>query len=957
MNLPSHSSWTAAASPARIVFGLQPFLLVWVCVSLLLHAGAVSAQPPTVLPKDTTVRIGQLENGLTYYIRSNQQPRQRAELRLAVNVGSVLERNEERGVAHFVEHMAFNGTRNFAKQEIVDYLESVGMRFGPDVNAYTSFDETVYLLTLPTDSAEVLETGIRILRDWADGVSFDSVEVEKERGVIMEEWRLGRGAGSRLSERHLPVLFHGSRYAERLPIGDTAVLRNVRAEELERFYRTWYRPDLMAVVAVGDFDVDTMEAWVREHFGSMQGPQRTRRRTEYTVPLHRRTLYSIAADTEATGATVSVYRKRRPQESGTVQAYRRYLTETLYHFILYDRLAELTLQPDVPLLSVTSSQGMLVRRQVADVLTATVRPERVLEGLESLLTEARRVAQHGFTESELVRQKRDLMRRWEQIYAERGNTPSAQFTAEYVSHFLYGEGLLSVDTHYEMHRRLLPEITLAEVNAYAREAAGARRGRVVLVTVPEGDEVELPSERAIARVIRDVARRGLVPYDDLVSDLPLVGRPPTPGEIVAETKLETLGVYDWQLSNGARVLLKPTDFRADEILFTAYAKGGTSLAPDSLFIPALTAAGVAQMGGLGELSLTDLVKRLTGKVAGAGAYIDELSQGFSGAASPADLETLFQVVYLRFTEPRVDTTAFLGYQSRAAAELRHRSASPEAMFMDTLQSILTQAHPRARPPSSAMFAEMDLHHSMAFYRERFSDASGFTFIFVGSFDVDTIRPLVERYIASLPSAGRVDHWRDVGIRAPDGVTRRVVRRGSEPKAQTRIVFLGDFDFSRENVYALRSMSEVLQLRLREVLREELGGTYGVLVNGSAARDPHSRYRVSIGFGLAPERIDELTAAVFAQIDSLQRVGPTQQEIDKVREMQLRSREVQMRENTFWTTQLLGYVRHGWDVSELARPELARTLSVEMVRTAARQLLDPGRYVQVSLMPEEQPTPQ
>lgn len=940
----------AAAVPRRRASAARRLMALPLLLAPLLATPPAAAQP---LPQDSAARVGRLANGLTYYVRPNAEPNQRAELRLVVDVGSVLERRNERGVAHFVEHMAFNGTRRFAEQELVDYLESVGMRFGPDVNAFTSFDETVYLLTLPTDSAGVLQTGVQILRDWADGIAFDSIEVEKERGVVIEEWRLGQGSGSRLRARHLPVLFHGSRYAERLPIGDTAVLRRVRPSQLRRFYRSWYRPELMAVVAVGDFDAEAMERWIREEFASMPGSARPRRRPEYPVRSHGRTLISIAADAEATGATVGVYRKRAIREGGTVQAYRRHLVETLYHFMLYDRLAEETLKPDAPLLSVSSAQGVLVRTRAADILSASVRPERVPEALDALLTEARRVAQHGFTATELQRQARDLMRRWEQIYAERGSTPSAQYAAEYVSHFLYDDPLLSTATQYDMHRRLLPTITLDEVNDYGRAAAGGARDRVVLVTVPRSDSIPPPTRRELAAVLSASADRPVAAYSDDVSDRPLLARPPVPGAVVEAQHVPGVDVHVWTLSNGARVVLKPTDFKVDEILFAAYAPGGTSLAPDSAYVPALTASGVAQMGGLGELSLTELVKRLSGRVAGAGAFIDELSQGLSGAASPADLETLFQIAHLRFTAPRVDSTAFLAYQSRAMAELRHRGASPEATLQDTLQLLLAQGHPRARPPSSALFEAMDLHRSLDFYRQRFADASGFTFFFVGSFEPDSIRPLVERYLASLPGEGRTQRWRDVGIRPPRGVVHRVLHHGREPKAQTRIVFTGDFAFERANLHALNTLAEVLQLRLREVLREDLGGTYGVQVSASATRDPYAGYRFAIGFGTAPERLDELTAAVFAEIDSLKQAGPTPQELEKVREMQLRAREVRLRENGFWIGQLLAHHRFGWDFDEIRTAvDRAHALTAEGVRVTAQRLLDTRNYVRVSLLPEQ-----
>lgn len=934
----------------RFAHGLWRLALA-AALLLLATAPAALAQKKTPLPADTLVRIGRLANGLTYYVRQNPEPRQRAELRLVVNAGSVLEDHDQRGLAHFVEHMAFNGTTNYARNQLVDYLERIGMRFGPGVNAYTGFDETVYMLQLPTDSAGIVQTGLQILEDWARGISFDSLEIERERGVVLEEWRLGQGVGSRTRERQFPVLFSGSRYAERLPIGDERTLRSFRPEALRRFYRDWYRPDLMAVVAVGDFDAAEMETSIRVQFADLPMPDNPRPRVVYAVPAHDSTLYSVVADPEATSASVSVHGKRPVQIGRTEASYRQALVETLYHAMLYDRLSELTLKPEAPLLSVGSSQGVLVRTKAADVLSATVRQHRVEEGLQVLIRESRRVAKHGFTASELERQKRDLLRRWEQMFDERQKMPSAQFAAEYVSHYLYGGPLLSVEMEYALHRRLLPTIPVKAVNAYARSLASPR-DRVVMVTLPRADSVRVPSGTSLAAAVRAASQARVTAYRDSVSALPLVGRPPRPGRILAERAVPEAGLLEWTLSNGARVLLKPTDFKADEILFSARSPGGTSLAPDSLYIPALTAAGVAQVGGLGELSLTELVKELAGKAAGAGAFIDELHEGMSGAASSRDLETLFQIVYLRFTAPRADSTAFLAYQSRARAELRNRGASPEVAFQDTLQVTLTQNHPRAQPPSSALFDAMDMQQSLAFYRERFGDASDFTFYFVGSFRPDELRPLVERYLASLPAAGRRERWRDVGMQYPRGIVHKVVRRGTESRGQTQIVFTGPSAFTRENMLALSALSDVLEIRLRERLREDLGGTYGVHVSAGASRDPREIYRLAIGFGTAPERVEELTRGVFAEIDTLKTRGPHPAELAKVREQLLRDREVSLRENNFWMAQLMSFDRYGWDLREIHDfAGAVQALTPERLRDTARRVLDAQNYVQVTLLPE------
>jgi zinc protease len=427
--------------------------------------------------------------------------------------------------------------------------------------------------------------------------------------------------------------------------------------------------------------------------------------------------------------------------------------------------------------------------------------------------------------------------------------------------------------------------------------------------------------------------------------------------VTGESRVDELGLVEWQLSNGARVLLLPTDFRDDEILFAARSPGGVSLVPDEDYLAAITAPAVVQLGGLGDLNVTELRKRLAGKIAGVGADIGELHEGLSGAASPQDLETMFQLVYLRFTAPRVDTTAFLSYQQQARERMRNRGLSPESAFADTLQVTMAQSHPRARPLSAAAFDSLDLGRSFELFQDRFADASDFTFYLVGSFQPEEVRPLVERYVASLPSMDRNESWRDVGITPPEGVVRRTVRRGLEPKARTQIVFHGPLDFGQEELYTLRSLGEVMQLRLREVLREDMGGTYGVGVQPSGTRDPRPQYRVSIGFGTDPERLDELVGIVFQEIESLKREGPREADLTKVREMQFRSREVQLRENHFWISQIMAYDRYDWDLRGIPSLERSDRLTRERIQEAAVRYLDTSRFVQVSLVPEGEPSPQ
>jgi zinc protease len=907
--------------------------------------------PNARLPSDTLVRTGKLGNGLTYYIRRNTEPRARAELRLAVDAGSVLETEAERGYAHFVEHMAFNGTRRFHGHAIVEFLEKSGMRFGPDVNAYTSFDETVYMITLPTDSARFLETGLDVLEDWATAITFDTTEVRRERGVIVEEWRLGRGAGQRLQDKHLGTLFGRSRYGNRLPIGTPESIRGATHTGLRAFHRKWYRPELMAVVAVGDFDAARMESMIRLRFGSILPSDSTApRRITYPVAPSPGTRYSVATDPEATSSTVTVVHTAPARTRRLVREYREAIVDMLYNGVLNDRLNEATQRPGAPFLDVSSVSGSLVRPLDAYFLTARAPEGGTERALAALLGEAERAARFGFTPGELAREKAELLRSWEQIHLEREKTTSGQYAGQYVGHFLYGGPLLDVDTEYRLQRALIPGIRAGEVSARARTWL-APTNRAVLVSAPERSGVPRPDSARLAAIADSVSRARLTPYTEALSSAPLLPTQPAGGRVVSERKHEEVGVTEWTLSNGVRVLLKPTDFREDEVTLAGRSPGGTSLVEDEDYLHGATASAAAQVSGVGTFSVVDLGKRLSGKTASVGMEISEFSESVSGYAAPRDVETMLQLVYLYFTAPRRDPVAWQAYRERAREAFRDRDASPEAAFADTLRAALTQGHPRARPLTAAAVDSLDLDRALAVYRDRFADAGDFTFYLVGALDPDSLRPLVERYLGGLPSAGRRDVPRDRGVRTPAGVVRKSVRRGVEPQARTQVVFSGPAEWERRNVALIRTLADVLEIRLRDRLREELGGTYGVGVAASARREPRPEFRFVVDFSAAPDRLDELSRALFAELDEVKRAGVTEGDLAKVREQHRRERETQLRENEFWMSQILQYDINGWDLAAIAAPPLSQTFTPDDVRDAARKFLDTGRYVQVSLFPE------
>ncbi len=901
---------------------------------------------------DPELTFGKLANGLTYYIRQNRRPENRADLRLVVNAGSVLEDDDQLGLAHFVEHMAFNGTKHFAKQELVHFMESIGMRFGPELNAFTSFDETVYILEIPTEKPEILKTAFQILEDWAHGLSFDPEEIEKERGVIIEEWRLRRGANARLQDKQFPILFRGSRYARRLPIGDMKIIETFDHEVLKRFYRDWYRPDLMAVIAVGDFDRQVVEKLVHEHFSRLASPADPRPRTFYEVPDHEEILFAIAQDREATGTNIALYNKLPLRDQSTAGAYRQRLVEQLHLSMLNQRFFELTQKPDPPFLRAFSGRGQFIRTKEIASLGAIVKEEGIERGLEALLIESERAARFGFTPSELERQKIDLLRSMERLFAEKEKYESSTYVEEYTRHFLHGEPIPGIEKEFRLVQQFLPGIALQEINRLAREWM-TTKNRVVLISAPEKEGLSVPPEKRLLEIVHQAASREIAPYKDTPVEKPLLPALPEPGKIIRTQYLEEMNITEWQLSNGVRVVLKPTDFKEDEILFRAFSPGGTSLAKDEDFIASSTAGQVVAAGGLGDFSAVELRKALAGKVASVMPLIGEIEEGLRGSASPKDIETLFQLIYLSFIAPRCDPTMFDVLTSQLKAVLANRAASPEIVFMDTLQTVLSQNHFRARPMTAEIIAEMNLEKSCAFYKDRFADASDFTFLFVGKLDLEAMKTLAEKYLGALPSLNRKETWKNVGINPPTGVVEKEVRKGMEPKSQTAIVFNGPFGYDQAHRTAIRALGLILESRLREIVREELSGTYGVNVQASYSKIPDEEYSLTISFGCDPARVEELVKAIFQEIEDLKAKGSSDKDVRDAREALFREYETGMKDNRWLLTQIYSKYQLQEDPRELLAFEKSlQPLSPEIIREAAQTYLNTKNYIRVTLYPEK-----
>jgi zinc protease len=735
------------------------------------------------------------------------------------------------------------------------------------------------------------------------------------------------------------------------------VVQSFKHDRLKKFYEDWYRPELMAVVAVGDFDKAAVEALIKTHFESIPKSAAPKLRPSYEVPDHPGTLYAIATDKEASGTSVAVYSKMPLRDQTTVGSYRRQIVERLFSGMLSARFSEMAQKPDAPFLGAGASRGQFVRTKEISTLSAGVKEDGIERGLEALFTEAERVVRFGFTATELDRQKQNTMRGLERAVAEKDTQPSSPLADEYTRNFTDQEPIPGIEYEAALHARFLPEITLAEINALAKDWV-PDRNRVVLVNAPDKPGLTVPDQTKLAGVITAAVRKDLTAYVDAVDNQPLLDAVPARGAVAKTATKDAFGITEWELSNGVKVVLKPTTYKDDEVLFQAFSPGGTSLASDADFMAAQTAAPVISSGGLGKLNAVDLRKVLTGKVAAARPFIGETEEGLRGSASRKDLDTMFQLIYLAFTQPRADPAIFSVMTTSAKSSLANQKASPDYAFAEALNSILTQDHPRGRMMSPELVDQMNLEKSMAFYKDRFSDASDFTFVFVGSFNLETMKPLVEQYLAALPATHRQETWKDIGLKKPGGVIEKRVDKGLEPKSRAQIVFSGPFQYSQDQRVAIRAMAQALEIRLRESLREDLGGTYSVSASAMYSKIPREEYSITISFGCSPDRTEELVKGVFKQIEQLKAEGPSEKQVADVKETFLRDQETNMKSNAYLLTQIASRYQYSEDLTSLFNmADYYNKIAPATIRDAARLYLKTDHFVKVTLFPEKPVAPE
>ncbi|MFP4547196.1 MAG: M16 family metallopeptidase [Fidelibacterota bacterium] len=928
-------------------------LIVTACVGTKIGQPVTDAkQTHEKLPVDPRVKIGKLDNGLTYYIRNNEKPENRLHLNLVVNAGAVDEDENQRGLAHLCEHMAFNGTKHFQKQELIDYLESIGMRFGADLNAYTSFDETVYMLQLPTENDTILEKGFQVLDDWASNVSYDHEEIDKERGVVHEEWRLGRGAGQRVRDEFLPVLFHGSKYANRLPIGLMDVVDNCSYETLKRFYKDWYRPDLMAVVAVGDLDVEKTEALIKKYFQDNKNPEDPRPKETFPLPDHEDTKYVIATDEELSRTTVYTYIKHDTQDQSTLDWYRNNMITTLFTRMLNARYQELIQQADPPFVAAFTGQSNIVRTKDFFSFAAIVNDDGIKRGLKTLQTEIKRVEEHGFLQNELERTKKQILRSFESAYNEREKTDSDYYVSEYTRNFLTQEPIPGIEWSWEHVQKILPEITVEEVNQWAKKLV-TDDNRVVIVTGPEKEGLKYPSKEELAAITEEVKSMDVAPYQEDLADTPLLSDIPNPGEVVAVKKHEAVDITELELSNGIKVYYKVTDFKDDEIAMSSFSPGGHSLATDDEYISASYAARIIDMSGVGDFDNIQLKKKLAGKRVSSRPFISELREGITGTSAKEDLETMFKLTHLYFIQPRKDETTFKSMLSRQIAMLKNRQADPQAALQDTLTKVLTQNHYRSRPMTpERLESELKLNEAYQFYKDRFADADDFTFFFVGNIDPQQLTEYCKRYLGSLPSLPREDKWRDIGEDYPTGKIEKTIHAGMDEKSTVVLVYNGEEEWSMANAKKVSATKDILNIMLRKKIREEESGTYGVRCMATLDRYPDNEYQFFIYFGCDPQRADALTGYIIDEIEKLKTEGPSQENLEKVKATSMRSYEKRLENNRYWLGRMNTYVYHGLDVADIPHEQdLVDQLTKEDIQQAAQQYFGKNR-VKIIQLPEK-----
>ena len=933
-----------------IRFTLMSLLLV------MLALPSMAQQKGKQLPVDPSIRIGKLKNGLTYYIRHNDNPENLVNFYIAQKVGSIQEEEHQRGLAHFLEHMCFNGTEHFPGKALINYLEGIGVKFGADLNAYTSIDETVYNINnVPVNVEGAIDSCLWILHDWADGLTLDGEEIDKERGVIHEEWRGRNTAMMRMQERMLADIFPGSRYGKRLPIGTMEVVDNFPHQALRDYYEKWYRPDLQGIVIVGDIDVDEVEKKVKKIFKNIKKAKNPAERVYYPVDDNTEMIFSQQIDKEQQNYMLQLMYKHdvpaRDQRNTKEYLYEN-TKRSFALSMLNSRFSEIMSKENPPYMraGVGFSGFGVTETKRAFTVMVQCKPEQVLEAIPMVFTEVERARRFGFTESELNRRKESMLASLESWYAERDKRTSDYYVQNCVRHFLDQTDMMAPEDDYALTKEIINSLTLEEINSVL-PSLHREDNRVAVSFAPEREGMTYPGKEDIENLLKMVGNARIAAYEDNAVDAPLLETIPEGGKVVS-TEEGKWGSTVWTLSNGIKVVLKPTDFQADAINVAGYKVGGTNRYPDSEKVNIGMLPALSGIGGFGPFDASQLGKKLSGSTAsanvGTGSFYDVITAG----CSPKDAEEMFQLMYLKYTSPRKDQKAFESYTTRMRNNLKDRNLNPNTALSDTMVVALYNNHPRVKPFVAEDVDKVDYDRVLEMYKDRTSDATGYCFFIVGNIDLETIKPLVERYIGALPCNGRVEEIVATDVVTRKGVYRNNFKRAMEnPTGTENIIYTGEIDPTLKNRLVMSYLNQVLNIVYTEEVREKEGGTYGVGVRGSISKLPKGEYSLMVNFKMSPERREELAAIIVREFEKIAAQGPVSEHVEKVRSYMLKSFEESQKKNGAWMNWLYSYYFENEDTYS-SYEELVKSITVEDIRLLAKYILDQGNFIEVSMTPAE-----
>lgn len=927
------------------------FTLLLLVTALVAHA---QQNPP--LPVDPKVRTGKLDNGLTYYIRQNNLPENRADFYIAQKVGSMQEEDSQAGLAHFLEHMAFNGTTNFPGKSMLNYLQDNGIKFGTNINAYTSFDETVYYISnIPTTNKNLVDSALLVLHDWSNAIALEEEELDNERGVIREEWRTRGGSQQRLWDQLLPKMYPDSKYANRMPIGSIDVINNFKPEEIRAYYHKWYRPDLQGIIIVGDFDADEMEQKVKELFAPIKLDEDRAERAYYPVPDNKEPIVAVATDKEARNTRVTLYYKHDPMPDELKNTQAGYITQYILNAassMINQRLSEIIQKPDAPFTTAYAYDGdyFVAKTKDAWTVVAGSAEDKIENALAAMVRETERVKRHGFTASEYEVARTNILKGYENAYNNRDKQRNSSYSEEYVRAFTDREPIPGIEYEYQFMQAVAPNIPVEAINQTIQQLIGDEN-IVITVTGPEKAGLAYPAEEALLNVLASVRAETIEPYAEEVIDEPLVATPPVPGKIMKTEKDEAMDATVWTLQNGIKVILKNTDFKDDQIVMTGTSAGGYSHYGAQDPVNSRLMGNVATLGGVGNFSATDLPKVLAGKTASAHPGISLTTQDFNGSSSIKDFETMLQLVYLYFTAPRQDNDAFQSFIQRMEAQLKNQDAEPMVAFSDSVTRAIYGDNPLTKRIQAADLKKIDYNRIMEMYAERFSNPGSFVFTFVGNIDEEKVRPVVEQYLASLPGKAEKGEFVKVPMDFRAGSLENIFRREMQnPKASVFNVITGKTERNMKNQILMSMFDQILDIIYTEKVREEEGGTYGVYAGGSISRYPEGQTVLQIMFDTDPEKKAHLNQIVLNVLKGFAEDGPRESDFTRVKEYMNKSYNENLKENSYWLDILDNKYFYGED-NHTQYIETVNAVTREDIRIFAKTLLDQGNLKTVAMLPE------